>query len=161
MFLDGRNVLHYSSESGHLDLVKFFVEKCNMNIDRKTYKGQSPLDIACDEENTKVIKYLCTKKPNVKYTLVQQVRKNRQKMVLYLIKYGNISKEQYVKEATPLHVSISLNFATITKILMKYTPWMMECTNYNGKSPQDYISIKSSSKILSLYEEFYSNKLEL
>ena len=132
-----------------------------MNIDRKTFTGQSPIDIACDEENKKVIKYLCRKKANIKYVLSKQVRKNRPKNVLRLVKYGNISKEQYLNETTPIHLSISSNFSSITKILMKYTPWMMDCRNNIGKNPFDYISKKSNSKILSLYEQFYSNKLEL
>mmetsp|Transcript_20810 Transcript_20810/g.35648 ORF Transcript_20810/g.35648 Transcript_20810/m.35648 type:complete len:187 (+) Transcript_20810:238-798(+) len=135
---DGWNALHYCVQGGHLKALKVLVEKYKMNIETLTRKGESVLSIACDEEEVKIIKYLCKKGANVKNMLNEKVECNQPKIVYYLAKYGQLSKNQYTNSNNPLHVSVMFNYTKNMRILKKYLPWMVDCKNQAGKKPNDY-----------------------
>ena len=135
------------------------IEKYHFDINDNTHTGKSALSIACEEEEKNVIKYLCRKGANIKHSLHNHVRYNKPKIVYYLVKYGVISSSEYEDENNPLHLSVSLNFSNITNQLLKYAPWMMSCTNHQGKKPLDLITKSTSEKIKSLFEEYFHNNI--
>ena len=123
-----------------------------MNINSKNNEGKTPFAIACDEEEIELIRYFCQQDTClVKSILLSQARRNHSKSVYYLVKYGSLSKSQYSQETNPLHLSIALNYVKITKILLKYTPWMMDCANSYGMTPKDLITSTTKSKLVELF----------
>lgn len=61
---DGRTALHLASSEGHLECVKFLVEKCQVPIDAKDRWGQAALDDAIRFKHGAVESYLTSMKEN-------------------------------------------------------------------------------------------------
>ncbi|XP_043234717.1 glutaminase liver isoform, mitochondrial-like isoform X3 [Amphibalanus amphitrite] len=58
---DGRTALHLASAEGHLKVVKFLVEKCNVLVDPKDRWGNVPLDDARMGGNSEIVSFLIRK----------------------------------------------------------------------------------------------------
>ena len=61
--------LHFACSNGHLDLVKYLIEKCHCNPEAKDYVGWTPLYFASKEGHLDIVKYLieeCHCDPKVK-----------------------------------------------------------------------------------------------
>ncbi|KAL5248435.1 hypothetical protein ACHWQZ_G017576 [Mnemiopsis leidyi] len=55
---DGRTALHLGIEGGHLNVVKFLVEKCLVDVGVQDRWGHTPLEEAVKQGNSSIIKYL-------------------------------------------------------------------------------------------------------
>ena len=58
---EGQNALHRASDGGSLELIKFFLEELNFDINEEDHKGKKPIDLAIEAVNVKNVDYLLSK----------------------------------------------------------------------------------------------------
>jgi ankyrin repeat protein len=55
---EGWTALHYAAHEGLDETVEFLIRKCNANVNVTSTNGRTPLHIACNRQNRKVIERL-------------------------------------------------------------------------------------------------------
>ena len=143
--------MHYAILGGHLKIVRLLIEEFNVSTESPN-NIKSPLSVACEEEELKIIKYLCSIGVSSDELLYQYTRYNNISVVYYLAKYSS-STNTFKKRTNPLHIAVANNYTKITQILLKYQPCFIENTNANGKKPSSYITSSSNRKIVQLFNE--------
>jgi len=158
-FLDGYSTLHYAILGGHSNIVRLLIEVYDVSTESICYI-KSPLAVACEEEELKIIKYLCSIGVSSDELLYQYTKKNSINVVYYLAKYSSLT-DKYKKQTNPLHVAVAHNYSKITQILLKYQPCFIEKTNANGKTPRACIDSSSNYKIVKLFNEIPQTKSKI
>ena len=77
--------LHFACSNGHLDLVKYLIEKCHCNPEAKDYVGWTPLYFASKEGHLDIVQYLVEEcHVTITKEIINDVKK--QEIKNYLIK---------------------------------------------------------------------------
>jgi len=74
-------------------------------------------------------------------------------MVRILVKYGLSQKQLQWVDKNPLHYALMLDRVRVTKVLLRYTPWLAEYCDKNGNKPTDYITSDTNKKIIALIKK--------
>ena len=87
------HIIHYASNWGGLQIVKYFIEKYNINIDIKDDDSRTPLHYAIIGNSFNVIKYLCEKGANI-----EAKSKDGKTPLLYALEIHNNEVIKYIKK---------------------------------------------------------------
>ena len=152
MVLDGNNILHYAVEQGRYKITKRIVSLNILNLEEQNNDGQTVLQIACKNEEKQIIKFLLNQGASILRPLIKAIKKNKQhKIVEFLLKNGNLQLASfYGIKKNPLHIAVEFNRYKMSKLLLEYYPWLLNCTDRHNKWPKDYIKSSTKSKLIEL-----------
>ena len=139
-----RSPLHYACENGHLNIVKYLIEKQNVNKEAKDRDGWTPLYCACENGHLNVVQYLIEKqnvnkeaKDDKDRTPLHYACANDQlDVVSYLIEKQHVNKEATDEDDyTPLHYACENGHLNIVKYLIEQQHVNKEAKDEDGRTP--------------------------
>ena len=117
-------LLHVASESDKLHIVKYLIEKQNVDINIKGNDEMTPLHFACSESNLSIVEYLISKGADIeakdyldKTPLHYACQKGHLKIVEYLVSKGANIEAKAILELTPLYLASSYHREDVIKYL--------------------------------------------
>ena len=105
---DDDHEIHIAAENWDLGTVQYYIENENVPVDIRGFKEKTPLHIACENGDMKLIKYLIKKGANInaknisgKTPIMLAAKWNRPEALKYLIQKGGnkYAKDNYKKTA--------------------------------------------------------------
>ena len=106
---DGRTLLHYAAREGHLEVVKYLINKGSNINEKDNYGGRIPLHYAAMNEHLEVVKYLINKGANIDEkdnrgvtALHQAIYWGRLNVVKFLVRNGANIHERNNEGKSPL-----------------------------------------------------------
>ena len=153
--IDGQNALFYSVQGEHYIVVEYLVKELQVNLEKKTRKGQTPLSLACEIGDIDIIKLLCVNGANIFNTLSEFVQRNEPEIVRILVQHGKLSPKNFeLIQRNPLHEAILNDSVKISTLLIKHLPWLTKCPDFDGCKPCDLITVNTNPRISSLIDTF-------
>ena len=138
-------------EQGHYDIVKFIISLKIINLEEQNNDGQTVLHIACKNEEVQIMKLLLAQEVSIESSLLSVIEQNSFLILRILVKYGNLSFVYYNgKRKNPLHFAVNHNRTRISKILLKYYPWLSICVDKHGRCPKYYINSTTKPQLFLL-----------
>ena len=120
-FYEGDTPIHVASQNGHLLIVKYLIEKQNVDKNIKGNCQRTPLHYACENGHIEIVKYLISK-------------------------YANVEARDKWKE-TPLHFASNEGKIEVVKYLVSIGARKYAKTE-SGKTPYDLAKNDEIRKIL-------------
>jgi len=149
--LDGNGVLHYASEEGNLEIVKFLIEnKIITNINQRNNDGFSPFFLACNNRNINVMKYLSKHGADVLNTAKYCSMNDMSSMIRIIIKYLPFLSFIKEEELNPLHVAIIFEKKKTIKIFIKYCSVLLDYSDSKGVSSKSLLQSHKNPEIKQL-----------
>ena len=151
LFLERNTVLHYAAQHGQTKIVKILVSETDINVEARNSRGKTALEIACIEHEAKVIDILAKHTSDIHQLLLDYIKKNEPNIVRSLLRNGDLSPKSFQGVSkNPLHYAIVLDRVRITKILLRYSPWLTNCADVDGHKPSDLLTKGASHKLKAL-----------
>ena len=146
---NGYNLYHYATFYGHLDIVKYLLEKCNLDKDSRTKDGSNALHIACEKKHNDILKYLVETQEldiesinNKHFTpLHVSCKFNNIAAISYLVKDRNANIEaKTTDDYRPIHIACKEGFLPFVKFLVNNN------AKINGKTMEGFTPLLIASK---------------
>lgn len=90
----GNSVLHFAVESGNRDLVKYMLIKNLCGVNERNSDGNSPLAVACNEEEFKLITVLVKSGAETGAIIRQHVEMENKRTVKYLMRAKKVARSK-------------------------------------------------------------------
>ena len=131
----GNTALHVAVEAGHLDIVRYFIEECQVSASSLSDTGLTPLHTACKHKQYKIAKYLIyqgvdplVENDEKETSLFVACRCGDEKMVEFLVKkamehqlLNDFIHSTNVSGKTVLHCAVeSCNVQLVKTLISKY-----------------------------------------
>ena len=154
--------LHFTSECGHLDIVRYLVEERNYNMECRDKYKNTPLHRAAAGGSLDVVQYLisergCDPMSRGLYGRTPLHRAYDQRGKLNVVKYTYLVEDvkvdplcqddEYV--ATPLHVAIIDGHLPVVKVLVEDYLCDPGVRDKDGETPADWAEIQGHTHIIS------------
>lgn len=124
-----------------------------MDIEEKNEDDKTVLQIACEEEDKKMIRFLLSKGAQTASLLTNFVKENNTKAIQLLLKYGDISETTYNHiQRNPLHYAILFDKIKIVKLLIRKQSWLLDCEDIDGRKPKDYLNRFTNQRLVKFFE---------
>ena len=138
LIAEHNTILHYAVVGGNMEVISFLVENVKCNVDARNKYNESPLILACTEENSSIIKYFGKKSKSVHNVLQFFVENNYPRPLAYLVKNTDISITSF-NGPNPLYFSMKAGYHRVTKVLLYYSSWLQEYTDTEGNKAKDLL----------------------
>ena len=122
----GDHVIHYASKGGLILIVKFLIEKRNVDKDIKGRSGSTPLHYACTKKHLHLVQYLISKGANVNaktncglYVIHSACRGGSLPIIQYLIEKQKVNINiKGARGKTPLHIAAIHHYDDVINYLI-------------------------------------------
>ncbi len=145
------NPIHLAAKAGLIDVVKAFIEKNPLLLNRTDFNNQSPLLWASSEGHVEIAEYLLKKGANLEFAtttprpthsangrtaLYWATTKGHHKMVNLLAKAGAITTTALGdKQFQPIHKAVFLGKLDLVRVLIEHNPDLLEEMDIDGHTP--------------------------
>jgi ankyrin repeat protein len=161
------NALFTALEKCNIEVIKYLIEQCGVNVESKDDIGRTPLHITSFKGHIEVIKYLIEQcranveaKNNTGRTPLHFASENGHiKVVKYLIErcHANVEAKDYL-EGTPLHFASENGHIEVVKYLIERCHANVEAKDYFERTPLHFASEKGRIEVVKyLIERCHAN----
>ena len=99
--------LFYATLSGHYEVVKYLINKCNCDPHRQSIEGETPLYLACLGEHYEIVQHLVNKcRASISHLLHRACQYGELQVVAFLVSLPSVDVNiQDDSGYTPLHIA--------------------------------------------------------
>ncbi|TPX30503.1 hypothetical protein SmJEL517_g05946 [Synchytrium microbalum] len=152
----GQTPLFVAAEGGHIELVRYLVEKCQADVNKPDNRGQTPVFAPTRSDNIELVQYLVEKCQ----ADVNKPDNRGQTPVLIATYSGNIELVQYLVEKCQADVNKPDNDGT-TPVLVATRSGNIELVQYLVEKGQVNINTPDNDGQTPLFAAAYSGNIEL
>ena len=133
----GRNVVHFATMSGSINIVKFLVDQLSENLSSRDIIGRLPIHIAASSKSLDIVKYLVGKDQAAPYT-----------NVLPLQSLATLKVPDKLSGALPLHWAATHGSFEVVEYLVGMNESALIVPDDNGELPLHKACRRGNSKVV-------------
>jgi len=150
----GWTCLHEAAAAGQIDCIQELLADDRIDVNVKTFEGQTPLILASEKGQFEVVAHLLEAGANVdaappsgRSALIAAVEANKVEVVKHLLTHGSYVNQAYFSGWTPLHFACHNGSLAMTKLLLASLA-LVNAADKDGLTPLFLAAQKGSVEVI-------------